>query len=288
MARRISLGTRSEFTEAIVDRSGSRGDKRQRYQLSSRSGICGIDRWHEHRDRQLQGPSFPPRIIAHAVWLYYRFPWRLRLVEEMLLERGIVVSYETSRRWGIKFGPHFARPLASQAAQPKRCLAPGRGRHHHRRQETLVVARRRPGWLYARRDRPEPPQHQSGQRLLTRLLKKEGVAPKRMITDKLPSYGAARPGDAERRASVAQGIEQPGGECTCAAAKTGADDAGLPITRSTATLRFDLLGSAQSLRPAPLKTPALATPDIHRLQGMAQWKLWPWLADISARRSQRV
>ncbi len=41
---------------------------------------------------------FPPQIIAHAVWLYLRFPLSLRLVEEMLLERGIVVSYETIRR----------------------------------------------------------------------------------------------------------------------------------------------------------------------------------------------
>ena len=36
---------------------------------------------------------FPPEIIAHAVWLYFRFPLSLRLVEEMLLERGIVISY---------------------------------------------------------------------------------------------------------------------------------------------------------------------------------------------------
>ena len=42
---------------------------------------------------------FPAAIIAHAVWLYYRFPLSLRFVEEMLLERGIVVSYETIRRW---------------------------------------------------------------------------------------------------------------------------------------------------------------------------------------------
>lgn len=54
---------------------------------------------------------FPPQIIAHAVWLYFRFPLSLRLVEEMLLERGIVVSYETIRRWGIKFGPDYARRL---------------------------------------------------------------------------------------------------------------------------------------------------------------------------------
>jgi putative transposase len=40
---------------------------------------------------------FPPQVIAHAVWLYFRFPLSLRLVEEMLLERGIIVSYETIR-----------------------------------------------------------------------------------------------------------------------------------------------------------------------------------------------
>jgi putative transposase len=60
---------------------------------------------------------FPAQIIAHAVWLYYRFPLSLRLVEEMLLERGITVSYETIRRWGIKFGPNYARRPSPQAAK---------------------------------------------------------------------------------------------------------------------------------------------------------------------------
>jgi putative transposase len=54
---------------------------------------------------------FPPQIIAHAFWLYYRFPLSLRLVEEMLLERGIVVSYETIRCWAKKFGPDYAHRL---------------------------------------------------------------------------------------------------------------------------------------------------------------------------------
>src|ERR1700720_4724001 len=58
-----------------------------------------------------KGHRFPPAIIAHAVWLYFRFPLSLRLVEEMLLERGIVVSYETIRRWTIKFGADYARRL---------------------------------------------------------------------------------------------------------------------------------------------------------------------------------
>ena len=61
---------------------------------------------------------FLPQIIARAVWLYFRFPLSLRLVEEMLLERGITVSYETIRRWGKKFGPDYARRLRRK--QPSR------------------------------------------------------------------------------------------------------------------------------------------------------------------------
>ncbi len=54
---------------------------------------------------------FPAQIIVHAVWLYFGFPLSLRLVEEMLLERGIVVAYETIRRWAMKFGLDYARRL---------------------------------------------------------------------------------------------------------------------------------------------------------------------------------
>jgi putative transposase len=52
---------------------------------------------------------YPSGIIARAVWVYFRFPLSLRLVEKMLLERGIVVSYETNRRWGKKCGPDYVR-----------------------------------------------------------------------------------------------------------------------------------------------------------------------------------
>jgi putative transposase len=47
---------------------------------------------------------FPPQVIAHAVWLYFRYPLSLRIVEELLLERGIEVSRETIRHWSKKFG----------------------------------------------------------------------------------------------------------------------------------------------------------------------------------------
>jgi putative transposase len=54
---------------------------------------------------------FPGSIIQHAVWLYFRFPLSYRDVEDMLTERGIDVSYETVRRWSVKFGLDYARKL---------------------------------------------------------------------------------------------------------------------------------------------------------------------------------
>jgi len=52
---------------------------------------------------------FPPAIISHAIWLYYRFNLSFRDVEDLLAERGIVVSYESIRRWCLKFGPRYQR-----------------------------------------------------------------------------------------------------------------------------------------------------------------------------------
>lgn len=54
---------------------------------------------------------FPPQIIAHVVWLYARFNLSLREVEELILERGVDVSYETIRRWTVKFGPLITHVL---------------------------------------------------------------------------------------------------------------------------------------------------------------------------------
>ncbi|PVE21119.1 hypothetical protein DC522_28470 [Microvirga sp. KLBC 81] len=61
--------------------------------------------------------QFPSEIIRHAIWLYLRF-LSYRDVEELLAERGLDVSYETIRRWGLKFGPAFARNLRRLRAQP--------------------------------------------------------------------------------------------------------------------------------------------------------------------------
>lgn len=54
---------------------------------------------------------FPPVIIQHALWLYFRFTLSYRDVENLLAERGIDVSYETVRRWALKFGGYYAQRL---------------------------------------------------------------------------------------------------------------------------------------------------------------------------------
>ena len=67
------------------------------------------------RDPLYQRHRFPPEVISHAVWLYFRFPLSLRMVEEMLAARGICVTYETVRQWGKKFGKAFADQIRQRA-----------------------------------------------------------------------------------------------------------------------------------------------------------------------------
>ena len=58
-----------------------------------------------------EGHRYPGEIIAHCVWLYHRFPLSFREVEELMLQRGVVVSYETIRAWCAKFGQAYANQL---------------------------------------------------------------------------------------------------------------------------------------------------------------------------------
>jgi putative transposase len=135
---------------------------------------------------------FPPQIIARAVWLYFRFPLSLRLVEEMLLERGIVVSYETIRRWAMKFGPDYVRQFKRKT--------PSRHDIWHLDEVVITICGEK-RWLWRAVDQDgyvldEIVQARrntaAAQRLLTRLIRKQGLAPKRIVTDKLGSYAAAK------------------------------------------------------------------------------------------------
>ncbi len=64
---------------------------------------------------------YPAEVIAHCVWLYFRFPLSFREVEEVMLQRGVVVSYETVRRWCAKFGQAYATSCA--AVGPGRAIS---------------------------------------------------------------------------------------------------------------------------------------------------------------------
>jgi putative transposase len=138
------------------------------------------------------GHRFPAEVISHAVWLYFRFPLSLRMVEEMLAARGIIVSHETMRQWARKFGEAFANQI--------RRRLPAAGDKWHLDEVVLKIAGKK-HWLWravdqngivldilvqSRRDK------QAAKRLLRKLLKKQRRPPRVLITDKLASYGAAK------------------------------------------------------------------------------------------------
>ncbi len=134
---------------------------------------------------------FPPVIIQHAVWLYFRFPLSFRDVEDLLAERGIDVSYETVRRWALKFGQAYARKLRQTRPRPD-------GRWHLDEMFVSINGKRMYLWravdsegevldilVQSRRNK------KAALKLMRKLLKKQGFIPDAFVTDKLPSYGAA-------------------------------------------------------------------------------------------------
>src|SRR5215211_3211247 len=136
--------------------------------------------------------QFPAEIIRHAVWLCLRFTLSYRDVEELLAERGIETSYETVRRWALKFGPAFARNLRRLRPRPT-------GTWHLDEMMVSIQGKRMYLWravdsegevldllVQPKRDT------KAALRLMRKLLKKQGYAPDELVTDKLGSYGAAR------------------------------------------------------------------------------------------------
>ncbi len=137
------------------------------------------------------GYRFPPEIISHAVWLYYRFCLRFRDVEDVLAKRGIIVSYETIRQRSRKFCAEYARKLKRRE---------GRLGDTWHLDELFVTIQGERQYLWravdqdgdvidilvqARRNR------RAAERFFRKLLKGQGSEPRRLVTDKLGSYSAA-------------------------------------------------------------------------------------------------
>jgi len=134
---------------------------------------------------------YPMEIINHCVWLYFRFPLSFREVEELMLARGVVVSYETIRRWGAKFGQAYANQLRRRCPRPgdkwhldevfmkingKRCYLWRAVDQHGNVLDVLVQSRRNA---------------KAARRFFRKLLKGLRYAPRVLVTDKLASYGVA-------------------------------------------------------------------------------------------------
>ena len=138
-----------------------------------------------------RGYRFPPEIIQQAIWLYLRFTLSLRDVEDLLAERGIMVSYETVRRWVNHFGPMIAADLRKRRPKPHTTW--------HLDEVYLKIAGRMVYlWravdaegevldvlVQSRRNK------RAALNLMRKLLKKYGFVPDKLVTDDLRSYAAA-------------------------------------------------------------------------------------------------
>ncbi|MBL3671230.1 IS6 family transposase [Streptomyces sp. M2CJ-2] len=138
-----------------------------------------------------KGHRYPVEIISHCVWLYHRFPLSFREAGELMLERGVLVSHETVRRWCAKFGQAYANGLRRRRPRPG-------GQWHLDEVFIKINGRLKYLWravdadgnvldilVQSRRDKA------AARRFFRRLLKKTRAVPRVVVTDKLRSYGAA-------------------------------------------------------------------------------------------------
>ncbi|OJF99210.1 IS6 family transposase [Pararhizobium antarcticum] len=145
------------------------------------------------RDRIYHRHRFPADVITRAVWLYFRFPLSLRMVEDLLAARGIIVSHQTVRLWTEKFGRTFANEIRRRSSV--------RFGDKWHLDEAVVSIRDKKHWLWRAVDQDgfvldvlvqSRRNAKAAKRLMRKLLKGQGRSPRVMITDKLRSYGAAK------------------------------------------------------------------------------------------------
>ena len=168
-------------------------------------------------DSLYRGHRFPREIISHSVWLYFRFGVSYRDVEEIMAARGVMLSYETVRRWCDKFGKQYVdglrrrRPRTGDKWYLDEVFLKINGVTHYLwravDQNGVVLDI----LVQPRRDRF------AAIRFFRKLLRATGREPRVIITDKLRSYGAAKrvimPGRCSSTTSIP---EQPCGELTSA------------------------------------------------------------------------
>ena len=134
---------------------------------------------------------FPPDIIAYAVWLYYRFNLSHRDIEDLLAQRGITVSREAIRLWCIKFGAIYTRRLKrshrgyGDTFYIDEVFVKINGKQHYLWRAVDQDGEVVDVYLQAKRDGA------AAKRFFKRLLRSHGGEPRKIVTDKLRSYGVA-------------------------------------------------------------------------------------------------
>jgi len=134
---------------------------------------------------------YPAEIIAQCVRLYFRFPLSYRGIEEVMFERGIIVSYESIRRWCHKFGPVIAAEIRRRRPQPKDTW---------HLDEMYIKMNGKTYYLWRAVDADgmvldilvqERRNQEAAERFLRRLVEGCPAEPRVAVTDKLASYGPA-------------------------------------------------------------------------------------------------
>ena len=139
-----------------------------------------------------KGYRFPPEIISHAVWLYFRFSLSFRDVEELMAQRGIILTYETVRKWCLTFGQTYANEL--------RRRRPPCGDKWHL-DEVFLKINGKTNYLWRAVDQhgnvldilvQSQRNKKAAKRFFRKLLRGLQYVPRVIITDKLRSYDAAK------------------------------------------------------------------------------------------------
>jgi len=139
-----------------------------------------------------KGFRFPPEIISHAVWLYFRFSLSFRDIEELLAQRGIIVTYETVRQWCLKFGQTYAnelrrrRPRCGDKWHMDEMVLTIQGKKHYLWRAVDQDGNVLDILVQSRRNK------KAAKRFFRKLLRGLQYVPRVIITDKLKSYGAAK------------------------------------------------------------------------------------------------
>jgi putative transposase len=139
-----------------------------------------------------RGFRFQEEIISHGVWLNHRFPLSLREVQEMMLQRGIIVSHETIRRWCATFGQTYANALRRRRGRPgdkwhlDEVFITINGQRHYLWRAVDQHGNVLDILVTSRRDT------RAAMRFFRKLLKGLEYVPRVLVTDKLGSYAAAR------------------------------------------------------------------------------------------------